>query len=91
MLPAVLVLLLLLGHELEALPGAGWLCMLRHSASSAVSAAEAVVQRLQYCTPVLQARMREQGVAAEHGHKRERQEVAVPDGVPRALHRFFKK
>lgn len=41
--------------------------------------------------PVLQARMREQGVAAEHGHKRERQEQKVPDGVPRALHRFFKQ
>ena len=41
--------------------------------------------------PMLQARMREQGVAAEHGHKRERQEPAVPADVPRALHRFFKK
>lgn len=38
-----------------------------------------------------QARMREQGVAAEHGHKRERQEPEVPADVPRALHRFFKK
>ena len=65
--------------------------MMRHPATSAVSAVEAVAQRLHHCTPVLQARMREQGVAAEHGHKRERQEAAVPDGVPRALHRFFKK
>ncbi|KAI7836421.1 hypothetical protein COHA_009721 [Chlorella ohadii] len=41
--------------------------------------------------PAIKARMREQGVAAEHGHKRERQEQKVPDGVPRALHRFFKQ
>ena len=41
--------------------------------------------------PDIKARMREQGVAAEFGHKRERAEAAVPGDVPRALHRFFKK
>lgn len=41
--------------------------------------------------PVIKARMREQGVSAEHGHKQQRAEAAVPEGVPRALHRFFKK
>lgn len=41
--------------------------------------------------PGIKARMREQGVAAEFGHKRERQEAEVPAEVPRALHRFFKK
>jgi U3 small nucleolar RNA-associated protein 7 len=41
--------------------------------------------------PLVKARMREQGVSAEHGHKQQRAEAAVPEGVPRALHRFFKK
>ena len=41
--------------------------------------------------PDIQARTREQGVAAEFGHQRERAEAAVPGDVPRALHRFFKQ
>lgn len=43
--------------------------------------------------PEIKARMREQGVAAEFGHKGKatRTEAEVPGEVPRALHRFFKK
>ncbi|PSC71469.1 WD40 repeat [Micractinium conductrix] len=41
--------------------------------------------------PEIKARMREQGVAAEYGHKRQAEEADVPADVPRALHRFFKK
>lgn len=43
--------------------------------------------------PAIKQRMREQGVSAEFGHKQKaaREEAAVPDNVPRALHRFFKK
>lgn len=40
--------------------------------------------------PAMKARMREQGVAAEHGHKQQREEPEVPADVPRALHRFYK-
>lgn len=41
--------------------------------------------------PGVKARMREQGVSAEFGHKQARPEAEVPADVPRALHRFFKK
>ncbi|EFN58765.1 hypothetical protein CHLNCDRAFT_29762 [Chlorella variabilis] len=41
--------------------------------------------------PGIKARMREQGVSAEFGHKQPRAEPGVPADVPRALHRFFKK
>lgn len=43
--------------------------------------------------PAIKQRMREQGVSAEFGHKQKaaREEAAVPDDVPRALQRFFKK
>ena len=41
--------------------------------------------------------MREQGVSAEHGHKKKREQEAAaaaagpPPDVPRALQRFFQK
>jgi U3 small nucleolar RNA-associated protein 7 len=43
--------------------------------------------------PEIKARMREQGVSAEFGHKKAKAaaEEGVPADVPRALHRFFKK
>lgn len=43
--------------------------------------------------PEMKARMREQGVSAEHGHRRPEgaePKRGVPDNVPRALQRFYK-